>query len=232
MRSHLPLRRRARRRLLALGALPLALMQCAPPGCADEAWKANYPAEPQFTLRHDFSLSPGLEAGKVTSCIARESQVHGRAHLCRIVEGHEAVDDFRNWYVDGQPWESDPIPDSVIIGQSGEASSSWGITIVTSAGEQFEGCNWYAPTGNYFCDYKVSRQTVLTTSRRDRLRAPQVLGLGEVRRRRRRLRLRCGQRLGRFAHHRELPPGVRRWSPVTVLRIGTWTCARCCSSAW
>ena len=156
--------RRARHRLLALGALPVALMQCAPQGCGDEAWKANYPAEPQFTLRHDFSLSPGLEPGKVTSCIARGSQVDGRAHLCRVVEGHEAVDDFRNWLVDGQPWESDPIPDSVIIGQSGEASSSWGISIVTSSGEQFEGCNWYAPTGDYFCDYKVSRQTVLKTS--------------------------------------------------------------------
>lgn len=131
-----------------------------PRAAPDEAWKASHPAEPKFTLRHDFSLSPGLEAGKVTSCIARESQVEGRAHLCRIVDGHEAVDDFRNWYVDGQPWESDPIPDSVIIDQSGEASSSCGITIVTSAGEQLEGYNWYAPTG----DYKVSRQTVRKTS--------------------------------------------------------------------
>ena len=118
----------------------IALTQCAPQGCADEAWKATYPVDrrPAFAA----TLSPGLEPGKVTSCLARESQVDGRAHPCRVVDGHEAVDDFPNWFVDGQPWESDPIPDSVIIGHSGEASSSWGISIVTRiSGEQFEGCD-------------------------------------------------------------------------------------------
>ena len=197
------------RRLLALGALPVALMQCAPQGCGDEAWKANYPAEPQFTLRHDFSLSPGLEPGKVTSCIARGA----RSTVAPTCAASSRATRRSTTSATGRRRPAlgvRPDPRQRHHRAERRGQQQLGHHDRHQLGEQFEGCNWHAPTGDYFCDYKVSRQTVLKTSgevdfvlRKFWDWTKYVGDAGE-------LRLRCGRRLGRCPHHRRVPPGVCR----------------------
>jgi hypothetical protein len=141
---------------LALGAA-LTLAQCAPaPGCGAP--------DPGFALRHDFSLSPGIEVGRITSCIDRDSRVSGRDYLCRIIGGYEELDQGGNWHIDAAPSAGRA---DVVIAAQGSNTSPYGWAIALADGRTFEGCRWISPSNDYDCDYQSSKHVVLEADRTD-----------------------------------------------------------------
>lgn len=133
---------------------------------AFQAANADYPSARQAasSLRHAYSLSPGLKVGELTSCIDRSSNVKGRADLCRIVYGYEQVGDNRDWIIDGPPYAADTIANTNIIAAKGSQDSNARTTLVTATGKVFEGCYGFIWNGNYRCDFRTARHVVLHTS--------------------------------------------------------------------
>lgn len=111
--------------------------------------------DPGRTLRHDYSLSPGIEVGSVTSCMIR-SGPSGRKDLCRVIDGYETIDN-RNWKIDFATNES---PLSV----AGVNNSTYGMVIVLGNGAIYEGCNWISPANDYICDYRARKEKVMLVS--------------------------------------------------------------------
>ena len=128
----------------------------------------NYPKEWQAdaALKHSFSLSPGLQAGQLTSCIRRDSNVNGRRDLCRIVLGYDEEGDQRDWIFDAKPFADDGIVDRNVLAVTGTQSDGVGPnkSVVTANGWTYEGCYVYLWNGNWRCDYRTRRHTVLETS--------------------------------------------------------------------
>lgn len=143
--------------LVALGSLfQWATTDCAP-------GSGGYPQVHQYPLRHSFSLSPGIAAGLLTSCVDAPSTVSGRKYFCRAVYGHEESGSAVDYYLDGSPWAADNVADDRVISAQG-LGGTYGGTIVTASGEVFEGCTWASPTNNYACDYKSTQHFVLQTN--------------------------------------------------------------------
>jgi hypothetical protein len=133
-------------------ALTLVLAQCAP-SCAPD---------PGYPLRHDFSLSPGVAAGLLTSCVRRASDVEGRQDFCRVVYGHEESGDSQNWHLDLAPSQDDAHVAHVIASR-GSNDDQFGIAIVLDNDTQYEGCRWTSPTNDYDCDYAVADDFIMRT---------------------------------------------------------------------
>lgn len=110
--------------------------------------------DPGKTLRHSYSLSPGIEVGSVTSCLIREATTN-RKDYCRVIDGYEGVGTSGNWKIDFAINES---PLSV----TGSNSSSYGYAIVLANGASYEGCTWYSPSNDYICDYRARKPKVLS----------------------------------------------------------------------
>jgi hypothetical protein len=142
-------------RLWSLGAaMGLVLAQCAP-ACQPD---------PGYPLLHSFSLSPGVQAGLLTDCVRRDSDVEGRQDYCRVVFGHEESGDTQNFHLDFPPSATDPSgADPVILASSGSNDHPFGISLVLSTGAMYEGCRWISPTNDYDCDYQVAKPFVMRT---------------------------------------------------------------------
>jgi hypothetical protein len=148
-------RRTRRRRLLSATAASLVLMlaQCAP-SCG--------PPDPGYALRHDFSLSPGIAPGQLTSCVKRASEVDGREHLCRRIMGHEESGDNANYHLDLGPCGGCTHV-AHVIASKGSNTSAYGMSIVLDNGGMYEGCRWISPTDDYECDYWAGEHFVMRT---------------------------------------------------------------------
>jgi hypothetical protein len=134
-------------------SMVLTLAQCAP-SCG--------PPDPGYALRNDFSLSPGIAPGQLTSCMDRDSNVAGREHLCRRILGHEESGDSANYHLDLGPCGG-CTQVSHVIASRGSNDSPYGMTIVLDNGAVYEGCRWTSPTDDYDCDYFADHQFVMRT---------------------------------------------------------------------
>lgn len=113
--------------------------------------------DPGYALAHDWGPAIVLEQGVANSCVTRDSEVAGRANLCRVVDGYEGIGDNRNWLIQF-PVGRGPL------GQSGTDSSAHGRIIVLDGGSVFEGCDFRSPDNSYLCDYRQRKAIVLKTS--------------------------------------------------------------------
>jgi hypothetical protein len=104
---------------------------------------------------------PVIEVGVANSCVDTSSQVSGRQHYCRVVDGYEEIGDRRNWLV---RYTFDGRPGGGPIAQSGNDDSYYGRTIITDGGEVFEGCDWRSPDNSYLCDYRIRKPVVTNIS--------------------------------------------------------------------
>lgn len=139
--------------LLALTILPLLFLS----GCYTIREDA-YTLSAIYDLRHSWSPGVAIENGRVNSCVQRPSYVSGRAHICRVVDGYEEAGDRRNWtirYTSGHP-----------DGFEATDPERYGITIMVGGDGVFEGCRYAQAGGDeyWFCDYRVRKHVVLTTS--------------------------------------------------------------------
>jgi len=141
--------------------LPSCAFRWALPGEVRAAGKVTIietTDDPEKVLQHDWSPSQAIERGIANSCVFRDSQVKGREHLCRVIDGHEETGDERNWLVDF-PAEPDKGPLSI----EGRNGGPKGIFIVLDGGTTFEGCDWISPSNDYHCDYRMRKPVVLKT---------------------------------------------------------------------
>lgn len=115
--------------------------------------------DPKRELIHDWSPSRAIETGVVNSCVIRDSDVKGREHLCRVVDGYEEKGDKRNWLIDFSA--RDPEGPLASEGSNGDPH---GILIVMDDGATYEGCTWFSPSNDFLCDYRIRKPIVLKTS--------------------------------------------------------------------
>lgn len=144
--------------------------------------------DPEFELRHDFSLTGAnnVEYGKSpTSCVETPSDVENRGTICRVVDGYEGVGDARNWKIDVINTAQFPDPSAPPIQIDGGSSSNtnantcrapelwadvgsqlevYGCGITFDDGSRYEGCAWNAYDDDWWCDYRIRKPVVLKLS--------------------------------------------------------------------
>src|SRR3954470_13270416 len=65
-------------------------------GAAIQSWTGE---DPGFSPEAESSLVPSMDARAPTVCTYVPSQVRGRRDLCRVLQGIEELNDYRNWIV-------------------------------------------------------------------------------------------------------------------------------------
>lgn len=120
---------------------------------------------------------PAIEVGSANSCIDTRSDVAGRSHTCRVVDGYDtgrpgdppALRDTRNWLI--------TIHLGNVAGIAHRDDYRYGEAVVLYSGEMFEGCELIDsypfnpdPTDKNFlntrivCDYRIRKPVVTNTS--------------------------------------------------------------------
>lgn len=115
---------------------------------------------------------PAIENGAVNSCIDTVSNVAGRFHYCRVVDGYDdghssnpVLRDNRNFLISIDHGDVEALHDSAN-----------GAAIVLYSGQAFEGCEvimrypfvpgYYGgkPYSKYLCEYRIRKPIVTRTS--------------------------------------------------------------------
>lgn len=132
-------------------------------GCTGPSGSSTYTVSTggnvSHPLKHDWSPGIPIEQGVVNSCYFTPSDGQTHNSLCRVVDGYEESGDRRNWTIDFPA-----SPPSHPLSVSGVNGSTLGMMIVLDDGAMFEGCDWYSPSNDYVCDYRVRKPVAVRIS--------------------------------------------------------------------
>jgi hypothetical protein len=146
-------------------------------GCASWTVTETTGWDPNSQLEHDWSPGVPMEIGQVNSCVERASEVADRAHVCRVVDGYEPVQNL-NWIIDfADNAESHPLSVAHEYGYSNNINPgldcapgsplipNYGCTIqLDGQNGTYQGCVYQWQGNVYVCDYRTRKHVVLHTS--------------------------------------------------------------------
>jgi len=150
--------------------LTLMILATACNSVASVKWSVNELTnghyDPETMLMHDWGPAIVIERGVANSCIERDSEVSGRRHLCRVIDGYEEIGDVKNWVID---YPANPVQMPLSVDGECNDGISWsdggyGCVIVLQDGSTYEGCQHVTPLNDFICDYRARKHIVLKTS--------------------------------------------------------------------